>query len=68
MVLVIFLQKKAPAASRQLEENCPFPKETLFWAKKKAPAASRQSEGKNLVEFFRFFFSNFVPDLGDEFG
>ena len=35
MVLVIFRRKKAPAASRQLEENALFPYKNIFFQKNK---------------------------------
>ena len=65
--LVIFCRKKAPVASRQAEGNGLFPRETLFGAKKGAcgkPPVGGEKKRQN----FRVFFSNFSPDLGDEFG
>ena len=63
-----FAEKKAPAASRQLEGNGLFPRETLFWAKKGACGKPPVGGEKNRQNFHFFFFSIFPPDLGDEFG
>ena len=59
-------KKKAPAASRQAEENGLFPQETLFWGEKKAPAAIGQSEGKNVGQNFqkKYVFFKFCPGPG----
>ena len=67
---VIFDQKKGACGKPPAEKKCLFPGETLFLGKKKRrlrQAASWREKFSSKISDF-FFFSNFLPDLGDESG